>query len=95
MFTGHATFLHQKLFIESCHLPIIPFAKTLKVSGRSREVLARAPFQSVPESKLLEKFLCSTVLLPKFLGYASTDGVSACSPLVVVEVAEAFHCSCL
>lgn len=28
----------------------------------------------------------------QFLGYASTDGVSACSPLIVVEVAEAFHC---
>ncbi len=28
-----------------------------------------------------------------FLGYASTDGVSACSPLTAVEVAEAFHCS--
>lgn len=99
MFTGNTAFLHlfckEKLFYwkrsslnySICNDP-----------GRSAEVLDAAferAFQRGGASNSRSRNSLSRVFASHFLGYASMDGVSACSPLAAVEVAEAFHWFCL
>lgn len=88
-------FVRKKFFIESVRLWIIPFAMIQDAQQRCWTQLLKELFSETVPVTVTREILFQGFFASHFLGYASMDGVSACSPLAVVEVAKAFHWFCI